>query len=149
MDLTKEQWAIIQPLIPPPSPAATRGRPPINERAVLNGILWKLRSSAPWYDMPPQYPSYQTCYRRYRKWRHTGLLQKILSALYIDLHERGGLNLNFAVDDSVVSIVRKGPKWVFKIDPDLEDTWQLSTAMIFIQMAVKKVKDIYKAQSLK
>ena len=36
--------------------------------AVLNGILWVLRTGAPWHDLPERYPSYQTCHRRFQQW---------------------------------------------------------------------------------
>ena len=49
MNLTDEQWRLIEPILPPPSPA-DRGRPPIDRRAVLDGILWKIRTDNPWYD---------------------------------------------------------------------------------------------------
>jgi hypothetical protein len=55
MNLTDEQWRLIEPILPPPSPS-DRGRPPLDRRAVLNGILWKFRTDYPWYDMPPDYP---------------------------------------------------------------------------------------------
>ena len=58
--LTDEQWQVIEPLIPPPSSAATRGRPPINERAVLDGIFWKIINASAWYHLPSEYPSWQT-----------------------------------------------------------------------------------------
>ena len=72
LPLTDEQWAEIKPLINPTGSAATRGRPPIDERLVLDAILWKLASNKPWYDLPVsqgsvQFPSRQTCYRRYRQ----------------------------------------------------------------------------------
>jgi transposase len=66
MNLTDEQWRLIEPILPPPSPS-DRGRPPLDRRAVLDGILWKFRTDNPWYDMPPDYPSYQTCYRCHHK----------------------------------------------------------------------------------
>jgi transposase len=58
MDLTDEQWAIIKSLIPePPKRADGKGRPWRDSRDFLNGILWILRTGAPWYDMPKdRYP---------------------------------------------------------------------------------------------
>jgi len=76
MHLTYEQWRLIEPILPPPSPFY-RGRPPLDRRAVLDGILWKFRTGSPWYDMPPDYPSYQTCYRCHHKWDRDGVMQKI------------------------------------------------------------------------
>ncbi len=61
-DLTDLQWAILDDLIPePPRRGDKRGRPWRSRRSVLNGILWVLRTGAPWADLPERYPSYQTC----------------------------------------------------------------------------------------
>jgi transposase len=59
VDLTDEQWEILKPLIPdPPRRADGRGRPWRDPRDVLNGILWVLRTGAPWRDLPERYPPY-------------------------------------------------------------------------------------------
>jgi transposase len=103
--LTDEQWQVIQPLIPLPTSAATRGRPPISQRAVLDGIFWKIINASAWYHLPSEYPSWQTCYRRYNKWRHDGLLIGILNALYLDLCDRGGLNLKTDLRDGPIKLI--------------------------------------------
>ena len=89
MDLTDEQWEVLEePLIaPPPRRADGRGRPWRDPRDVLNGILWILRTGAPWYDLPECYPPYQTCHRRFQKWVEEGTLSGILEALALDLKE--------------------------------------------------------------
>jgi len=133
-DLTDEQWALLQPLIPPSPPG--RGRPAIDQRAVLNGILWKLRNGAPWYDLPPSYPSHQTCYRRYRQWERSGVFKEVLDCLYQDLHQRGGLDLHRFLQNGDFEFVRRGRVWSFEIAPHIENTWQFFTAMIFISLSV-------------
>ena len=86
MDLTDEPWEVVKPSIPvPPRRAGGRGRPWRDPRAVLNGILWILRTGAPWKDMPDRYPSYQTCHRRFQDWIDSGTLEKVLYALAEDL----------------------------------------------------------------
>ena len=140
MHLTDEQWAIIQPLIPPPSPAAGRGRPLIDERSVLNGILWKFCSNAPWCEMPSCYPSHQTCYRRYRQWRRLGVMLEIYGALYFDLCDRGGLDLQRAFQDGTFTLQRQGTRFKFILDPGLLDTWQLDTALLFFSLIAQKLK---------
>ena len=68
MDLTDEQWEVLEPLIPvPPRRGDGRGRPWRDPRDVLNGILWILRTGAPWKDLPERYPPYQTCHRRFQR----------------------------------------------------------------------------------
>jgi transposase len=74
MDLTDEQWQILEPLIPdPPRREDGRGRPWRGPRDVLNGILWILRTGAPWKDLPESYPPYQTCHRRFQRWIEEGV----------------------------------------------------------------------------
>src|SRR5215469_797001 len=65
-DLTDQQWKILDHLIPEPARRRDgRGRPWKERRAVLNGILWVLRTGAPWTELPDRYPSHQTCHRRF------------------------------------------------------------------------------------
>jgi transposase len=60
LDLTDEQWKVLESLTPePPRRADRRGRPWRNPSYVLNGILWILRTGAPWRDFPVRYPPYQ------------------------------------------------------------------------------------------
>ncbi len=69
MELTDAQWAHIEPLIPKPRRRKDRrGRPWREPREVLGGILWVLRTGAPWKDLPEPYPPYQTCHRRFQHW---------------------------------------------------------------------------------
>jgi transposase len=83
--LTDEQWLTIEDLFP--APAAT-GRPPVDRRRVLDGILWILRTGSPWRDLPEEFGSYQTVWRLFDQWNHQGLLDRILDrlrALHIDV----------------------------------------------------------------
>jgi len=66
MELTDHQWHLIQHLIPPPR-RISRGRPPLDHRTVLQGVLWKLSTAPPWYslprvtgDLPAGYPVWQS-----------------------------------------------------------------------------------------
>ena len=87
-DLTDEKWALIEPFLPKLARRKDgRGRPWRETRAVLAGILWILRTGAPWADLPDQYPSYQTCHRRSSS--GCGVLKGILSVLAEALLRRG------------------------------------------------------------
>ncbi len=72
MKLTDLQWEILKPLFETPIPEAGRGRPRVNARSILDGILWILRSGARWEDLPPRYPSRATCHRRFQEWVEDG-----------------------------------------------------------------------------
>ena len=140
MRFTDEQWQVIQPLIPPPPSAATRGRPPINERAVLEGIFWKLARARPWEDLPASYPSWQTCNRRYHKWRRTGLFKRIQRAIMFDLRDRGGIDFPTAIHDGTIE-VDAGLHDLHVILPDsLRGTWQLLSILFLLGTVRDPVK---------
>ena len=62
-------------------PNKPRGVPRVNDRRVLNGIFWVLRSGAPWRDLPDKFGPYTTCYNRFVRWRRAGVWAKIMNAL--------------------------------------------------------------------
>jgi transposase len=85
-DLTDAQWAILDAIIPEPLRRTDgRGRQWKDRRTVLNGILWVLRTGAPWADVPDRYPSYQACHRRFQQWVRSGVMKGIVEALALEL----------------------------------------------------------------
>jgi transposase len=79
-ELSDPQWAILAPLLPPERPKKP-GHPWQPHRPVLNGILGRLRTGAPWRDVPARYGPWHTCYDRYVRWQRQGLWGRILQAL--------------------------------------------------------------------
>lgn len=85
VELTDEQWTVIEAHLPElPRRADGRGRSPRSNRAVMNGILWVLRSGARWKDLPDRFPPYQTSHRRFQAWVRGGTLRHVLEALAED-----------------------------------------------------------------
>src|SRR5499427_6583549 len=109
MDLTDAEWAILAPLFPKPRVRRDRrGRPWRDPRDVLNGILWILRTGAPWKDLPDRYASYQTCHRQFQRWRRTGVLECILQQLSEELRDRSKLDLSEGFIDATFTAAKKG-----------------------------------------
>src|SRR5579864_6145703 len=132
-DLTDANWKILDDLIPEPTPRRDgRGRPRRNRRAVLNGILWVLRTGAPWADVPERYPSYQTCHRRFQQWVRSGVMKEVLQALAQDLKERGALDVEEAFIDGSFAPAKKGaPRSGKQSAAKGPRSWQWRTAMVF------------------
>ena len=108
-DLTDLEWIVLDPLIPEPSRRKDgRGRPWKDRRAVLNGILWILRTGAPWADLPDRYPSYQTCHRRFQQWVRSGIIKGVLEALAEELCVVGRLDVREAFIDGTFAPAKKG-----------------------------------------
>ncbi|HVX76938.1 MAG TPA: IS5 family transposase [Bradyrhizobium sp.] len=76
-DLSDAEWAIIAPLLP----NKPRGVPRTDDRRVLNGIFWTLRTGSPWRDLPERYGPYTTVYNRYNRWAKAGVWLRIFEAL--------------------------------------------------------------------
>ena len=86
-ELTDEQWAAVQPLLP--KRTAKTGRKPSDPRLMLNGIFWILHTGAPWRDLPERLGPWQTVYDHFSKWRREGVFARIIEALQIKLDENG------------------------------------------------------------
>jgi transposase len=109
MDLTDEPWAVLQSIIPTPTRRPNdRGRPWRNAREVLNGILWIVRTGAPWQALPEPYPPYQTCHHRFQHWVRSGVFARILQALATALQERGELDFSECFIDGTFVVVKQG-----------------------------------------
>jgi transposase len=108
-ELTDEQWSLIEPLLPElPKRDDGKGRPWRENREIMNGILWILRSGARWKDLPDKFPSCQTCHRRFQAWVQDGSLRKVLEALAQDLETRGEIDLSECFIDGTFVIAKKG-----------------------------------------
>jgi transposase len=134
MDLKDEQWEIVKPLLPRPTRRADgRGRPRVNDREILNGILWILRTGARWQDLPERYPPYQTCHRRFQEWVKSGVFEKLLRALVKDVKERGRLDLRECFIDGSFVIAKKGAAgWEKPSGARVQSSWQWQMALVFL-----------------
>jgi transposase len=79
-DLTDEQWARLEPFLPVER-TGRQGRPWIPHRRVVNAILWRTRTGAPWRDLPAAYGCWQTVYGRHRTWSADGTWDQALRGL--------------------------------------------------------------------
>jgi len=133
--LTDEQWAIVEPLIPKydNSFGIRQGRPEVHsDRAVLDGILWVLRTGAAWADLPDRFPSGSTCFRRFSRWVKEGVLRHILESLAKDLEERGGIDLSECFIDGTFTVAKKGgSKWERPSGARVRSSWLLQMLMVF------------------
>lgn len=108
-DLTDALWKVIEPLLGKPVVRKDgRGRPWRDPRDVLNGILWVLRTGAPWHDLPARYPPPSTCHRRFQQWTKDGTLDRVRRALLTDLNARGKLKLDEGFIDGTFVPAKKG-----------------------------------------
>jgi putative transposase len=87
-DLSDNEWALLEPLIPQPS---TEGRPAsLQRREILNGILYVLRSGCQWRMVPHDLPHWNTLYSYFRDWKRDGTWERIQTHLRQQVREQMG-----------------------------------------------------------
>lgn len=86
-DLTDDQWALVEPLLPRPK---KMGRPPADPRAVLNAILYLVRTGCQWRLLPHDFPPWSTVHTWYRRWRRDGTWARINEALRQQVRRQAG-----------------------------------------------------------
>jgi transposase len=100
-DLTDTVWHRLAPLLPPQKPRV--GRPATDHRPILNGILWKLRTGAPWRDLPERYGPWSTVHSRFRRWRLAGIWDRLFAAVQAQADAAGQLDWDgHFVDGTVI-----------------------------------------------
>ncbi len=92
-DLSDLEWGLIGPLLP----NKPRGVPRVDDRRVINGIFYILRTGSPWRDLPERYGPYTTVYNRYNRWAKAGVWLRVFEAL----SEQSPASLHL-IDSSIV-----------------------------------------------
>ena len=88
-DLTGAEWALVEPHLPPPK-KDRRGRPPVDRRAILDGILYVLTTGCQWSQLPKDLPPKSTVHDYLVDWNGDGTLRRIHNALYRQAREAAG-----------------------------------------------------------
>jgi len=100
-DLSDRDWVRLEPLLPPQKPNV--GRPSKDHRRVVNGILWILRTGAPWRDLPEQYEKWTTVASRFYRWRRSGVWAHVLARLQEQADAEGQVDWNkHHVDGTII-----------------------------------------------
>ena len=97
-ELTDAQWERLKPLLPPHKP----GRPRQDDRRVLNAILWKLATGAPWRDLPERYGPWQTAYTRFWRWSRAGVWDQLFAAVQQQADAAGQIDWSLHFVDGTV-----------------------------------------------
>jgi len=101
-DLTDAEWERLQPLLPPER-SGKQGHPYEDHRRVINGILWVLRTGAPWRDLPERYGSWHTCHDRLLRWRRGGVWERVLQQLQGRADAAGEIDWEVSFVDSSIA----------------------------------------------
>lgn len=99
-DLSSEQWERLKQLLPPQKPRT--GKPNKDHRTVINGILWILRTGAPWRDLPERYGPWESVATRFYRWQKAGVWKQIQERLQAIADEQGQIDWQVHYVDGTV-----------------------------------------------
>jgi transposase len=108
--VSDELWAVVAPLLPPPQPRPKGGRPPVDDRKALAGILFVLKSGIPWAMLPQEMGCGcgMTCWRRLRDWQKAGVRTKLHCVLLDRLGRANAIDWGRGSLDSASFPAKKG-----------------------------------------
>lgn len=103
-----ELWNKLALVIPAEPPKPRGGRPRVDDRLVMSGILYRLRTGCPWRAIPHQVGSGQTCHRRFQAWERAGVVETAFVCLLHSYDRRRGMQWQWGALDSVTVKAPKG-----------------------------------------
>jgi transposase len=98
-ELTDEQWQVIQGLLPA---SGVKGRPRVDDRRVINGMLFKAKTGIAWRDLPERYGPWKTVYNRFWRWSRNGTLTMLVKRVKVISEAVSELDTEVAVDSTIV-----------------------------------------------
>jgi len=98
--ITDEMWVWMEPLLP--CSDGKRGRPFRDHRLLVEAICWRLRTGAPWRDLPERFGPWSTAWDRFDRWSADGTWAGLLEAAQQHADEVGELGWDISVDSTIV-----------------------------------------------
>src|ERR1700751_1394942 len=94
--ISDDLWEMIEPLLPPHNPRFWGGRPPLDDRMVLSGIIFVLKTGIPWEELPQEMGcgSGMTCWRRLRDWQEAGVSEEVHEVPLSELNGAGQIDFS-------------------------------------------------------
>ncbi len=104
-EISDEAWAVLEPLLPKTS---GRSRPWLDHRTVVEGVVWRFRTGAPWRDVPERFGPWNTVYKRFDRWAKDGTWDRLLSAVQVRSDAAGLLDWVTAIDSTITRVHQHG-----------------------------------------
>lgn len=107
-EVSDELWNIVQPILEKLDPVGHTGRPRIDQRAALNGIIYQMRSGCQWNHLPRRFGDDASVHRTFQRWVEKGVLEQLWARLVEDCAELGGVDWRWQSADGAMGKARFG-----------------------------------------
>ena len=103
-----ELWERIAPILQRHDPPKRTGRPRADRRAVLDAVVFRLRTGRQWNRLPKEFPDDSTVHRTFQRWIELGILDRVWAALVEECEELGGVDWEWQAADGAMGKARFG-----------------------------------------
>jgi len=107
-DVPDELWKVVAPLLPKEPEKPKRGRPPVSNRRVFSGLVYRLRTGCQWKALGSQFGSGSTCHRRFQAWVALGIFATLWEVMLKFYDRAKGIDLKWTALDSATVKAPKG-----------------------------------------
>ena len=106
--VSDELWARIEPILDELDPPKPTGRKRVDARAILDAVIFRLRTGCQWNHLPRELPDDSTVHRTFQRWVRLGVLVRIWAALAGECDELGGVRWAWQAADGALGKARFG-----------------------------------------
>jgi transposase len=106
--LMDQLWERVRPMLPPPPARPKGGRPRADDRKAFEGVVYQLRNGIRWQDMPKQFGSGSTCWRRHEEWTAAGVWEAVWQLVLAELAAAGRVDPSELFADATFVPAQKG-----------------------------------------
>jgi transposase len=98
-------WSVLEPMLPT---SKRTGRPLADHRGVVEGVVWRFRTGAPWRDVPERFGNWNTIYCKFNDWSRDGTWARLLAAAQARADAIGELDWVTAIDSTIARVHQHG-----------------------------------------
>ena len=106
--VSDEQWTLIEPILTEHDPPARKGPKRTDQRAVLDALIFRLRTGCQWNRLPKEYPDDSTVHRHFQRWVKRGVLDRVWATVQAAGAELGGCDWEWQAVDTALGKARFG-----------------------------------------
>ena len=110
-------WAAVEPVLAEHDPPARYGPAWVDRRAVLDAVIFRLRSGCQWNHLPAEYPDDSTVHRHFQRWVGRGIFDRIWAVVQEACEDLGGCDWEWQAADTALGKARKGGAWSGRTRP--------------------------------
>ena len=106
--LSDEQWEMVKPMLAEYDPPAPRGPDRVDQRAVMDAVIFRMRTGCQWNRLPKEYPDDSTVHRAFQRWKRVGVFERLWAVLIERCEDLDGVDWEWQAADGAMGKARKG-----------------------------------------